>query len=218
MAKSAKDVLDQITMINNINYNNNNNNTIFVSDESEVEISETKSLSGLASLSASQPLEVAFMPQGELPTRWQGVKLDLFENPRLKLKLTIVISGNNKFQCIAALNSPTSYVFRGRNEGKGSDDYWAAVEAVIAKHKNKPGFCISKISKPRKGQTIDGMAAGLYIEDNVYHCAVIYDYQVFEYKLTGKVSDNFRKMNGIATAYIGKTNTRPWADKEELGI
>lgn len=219
MAKSAQDVLKQITMINNINYYNNNNNTNFVSDENEVETPETSSSSGLASLSASQKaLEVAFMPPGTLPARWKGVKFDLFENPRKKLKITIVRPDNTKFECVAALNSPRSYVFRGRDEDKGSEEFWSAVEQVYESKKDCQDFRISKVSKPRKGQTIDNMAVAMYIVNDVYTLDFVYDNEVYEFKLTGIPSEKFCAMNGVATAYYGKTSGRAWANKEELGI
>ena len=219
MAKTAQDVLNQITMINNINYNNNNNNTNIVSKENNEEKDKTSSLSGLASLSAPlEPLEVAFMPPGELPAKWKGVKFDLFENPRKKLKITIVRPDNTKFECVAALNSPRSYVFRGRNEDKGSDDFWLAVDTVYDLKKDLQDFRISKVSKPRKGQTIDNMAVAVYIVDNVNVLDFIYDNQIYHFELTGIPSEKFLSMNGIATAYIGKTSERKWANKEDLGI
>ena len=219
MAKTAKDVLDQITMINNINYYNNNNNTSIVSKENNEEMYTTSSSSGLASLSASQkPLEVAFMPPGELPARWKGVKFDLFANPRKKLKITIVRPDNSKFECVAALNSPRSYVYRGKEEGKGSEEFWTAVETVYQSRKDQKDFRISKVSKPRKGQTIDNMAVALYTQDNIYMLDFVYDDEVYQYKLTGECSPKFLEMNGVATAYYGRTSGRAWANKEELGI
>jgi hypothetical protein len=219
MAKTALDVLNQITMINNINYNNNYNNTNIVSEENNEEEEIASLSSGITSFSAPQePLEVAFMPPGTLPARWKGVKFDLFENPRKKLKITIVRPDNTKFACVAALNSPRSYVFRGRDEDKGTSDFWAAVESVYAKHKDTEDFRISKVSKPRKGQTLDNMAVALYSLDGVNVLDFIYDNEVYNFKLTGVVSENFKQANGVATAYIGKTSDRAWANKEELGI
>lgn len=219
MAKTAKDILNQITMINNINYNNNNNYTSIVSKENNEEEELTSSSSGLASLSASQkPLEVAFMPPGTLPAKWRGVKLDLFENPRKKLKITIVRPDNTKFECVAALNSPRSYVFRGREEDKGHEDFWRAVDTVYSKQKDVEDFRISKVSKPRKGQTLDGMAVALYSQDGINVIDFIYDNEVYHFKLTGQISDRFKQMNGTATAYYGKTSGRSWANKEDLGI
>lgn len=222
MARTANDVMNQlkqITMINNINYNNNNNNTNIVSKENNGEMYKTSSSSGLASLPAPlEPLEVAFMPPGTLPARWRGVKLDLFENPRKKLKITIVRPDNSKFACVAALNSPRSYVFRGRNEDKGSEEFWSAVEQVYERQKDQEDFRISKVVKPRKGQTIDNMAVALYRVDDIYVIDFIYDAEVYHFRLTGQVSDKFKEMNGVATTYIGKTSDRPWANKEELGI
>jgi hypothetical protein len=219
MAKTAKDILNQITMINNINYDNNNNNTNIVSKENNEEEVITSFPSGLASLSASQkPLEVAVMPPGTLPERWKGVKFDLFENPRKKLKITIVRPDNTKFECVAALNSPKSYVYRGRQDDKGTEEFWAAVDQVYETHKSTKDFRISKVSKPRKGQTIDNMAVALYTENGVNVLDFIYDNEVYHYKLTGIPSEKFLQMNGVATAYIGKTSDRAWANKEELGI
>lgn len=217
--KTAKDILNQITMINNINYNNNNNNTSIVSKENNEEIDTTSSSSGLASLSASQkPLEVAFMPPGTLPARWRGVKFDLFENPKKKLKISIVRPDNTKFTCVAALNSPRSYVFRGRDEDKGSEEFWSAVEVVYEQKKDFEDFRISKVVKPRKGQTMDGMAVALYKLDDVNVLDFIYDNEIYQFKLTGEPSAKFKEMNGVATAYFGKTSDRPWANKEDLGI
>jgi hypothetical protein len=219
MKKTAQDVLKQITMINNINYNNNYNNTNIVSKENNEEEEIALLPSGITSFSAPQePLEVAFMPPGTLPARWKGVKFDLFENPRKKLKITIVRPDNTKFTCVAALNSPRSYVFRGRDEDKGSADFWLAVESVYDKNKDTEDFRISKVSKPRKGQTLDNMAVALYTQDGVNVLDFIYDNEIYHYKLTGIVSEKFREANGVATAYIGKSSDRAWANKEELGI
>lgn len=219
MAKTAKDILNEITMINNINYNNNNNNTSIVSKESNEEIDTPLASSGLASLSAPlEPLEVAFMPPGTLPARWKGVKFDLFENPRKKLKITIVRPDNTKFECVAALNSPRTYVFRGRDENKGTEEFWNAVQTIFDQNKDQEGFCISKVSKPRKGQTIDNMAVALYLVEGINVLDFVYDNEIYQFKLTGQPSAKFLEMNGIATAYIGKTSGRVWANKEDLGI
>jgi hypothetical protein len=217
--KTAKEILNQITMINYINNNNNDNNTNIVSKENNAEEELTTSFSGIATLSAPQePLEVAFMPSGTLPTRWKGVKFDLFENPRKKLKITIVRPDDSKFECVAALNSPRTYVFRGKDDDKGSDEFWNAVETIFERNKDFDDFRISKVSKPRKGQTIDNMAVALYKINDINVLDFIYDNEVYHFKLTGIPSEKFKQMNGVATAYIGKTSGREWANKEELGI
>lgn len=206
-----------VTMINNINYNNNNNNTKIVSDENNP-VEGTSSLSrGLAPLSASQPLGVAFMPSGTLPAAWKGLKIDLFENPKLKLKLTIVRPDNTKFECVAGMNSKPSQVFRGRDDDKGTEEYWCAVETVLEQRRQENGFRISKVSKPRKGGTIDGLAVALYQQES-WMIDLIYDDSIYTFALKGNITEKFAQVNGIATAYYGIANTRPWASKEELGI
>lgn len=206
-----------VTMINNINYNNNNNNTKIVSfskKNNQVEATDRSLSLGLA---LRKNLEVAVMPQGTLPAKWRGLKIDLFENPRLKLKFSIIRQDNSKFECVAGMNSPRSYVFRGRDEGKGTDEYWNAVEQMFETRKDEQNFRISKISKPRKGQTLNGLAVALYQQKHWMIDLVYYD-TIYTFALKGKISDSFNKANGIATAYYGMTNTRTWADLEELGL
>lgn len=206
-----------VTMINNINYNNNNNNTKIVSEENnQVEVID-RSLRSSLGLLKENIVEVAVMPQGTLPAKWRGLKIDLFENPRLKLKFSIIRQDNSKFECVAGMNSPRSYVFRGRDEGNGTDEYWSAVEQMFHLRKQEEKFRISKISKPRKGQTLNGLAVALYKQDHWMIDMVYYD-TIHSFALKGKTSDKFREANGIATGYYGVTTTRPWADLEELGL
>lgn len=206
---------DLVTMINNINYNNNNNNTKFVSKENNQVVEDIATLP--AGGEEIRALKVALVPQGTLPPKWRGLKIDLFENPRLKLKFSIIRQDNTKFECVAGMNSPRSYVFRGRVEGKGTEEYWNAVEQLFEKRKDEQNFRISKISKPRKGQTLNGLAVALYQQKHWMIDLVYYD-TIYTFALKGKTSDSFSKANGIATGYYGITTTRPWADLEELGL
>lgn len=206
-----------VTMINNINYNNNNNNTKIVSFSKKNNQVEATDRSLSLGLLKENTVGVAVMPQGTLPAKWRGLKIDLFENPRLKLKFSIIRQDNSKFECVAGMNSPRSYVFRGRDEGKGTDEYWDAVEQMFETRKDEENFRISKISKPRKGQTLNGLAVALYKQKSWMIDLVYYD-TIYTFALKGKTSDSFTKSNGIATAYYGVTTTRPWADLEELGL
>ena len=218
MAKTAKDMLSelsQITMINNIKYNKDNNNTSIVSNESNEVKQSTSFSSGPAT---RKPLGEAFASSGTLPGNWRGVKLDLFANPGHTLKITIIRHDGTRFACTSNLNSPRSYVFRGRDQGQGTDTHWWLVEDLMA-HRDNVEYKISKVNKPRKGGTLNDFAAMLYLQDTVWHLELIYEYQVWQFKLDRPISEEFKKSNGIATAYFGITTTsKPWQDPKELGI
>jgi hypothetical protein len=222
MAKSARDVLNQITMINNIKYNNNNNNnnyTNIVSKESNEEEVMTSSLSGLASLSASQkPLGEALASSGTLPSKWRGVKLDLFANPKHTLKITIIRHDGTRFACSANLNSPRSYVFRGREQGQGTKYHWQLVEYLM-EIRDDYDYKISKVGKPRKGGTIKDFVSMIYFTDNIWNVDLVYEHRIWNFKLDKETSQAFRDKNGIASGYIGITGyNKPWQESEELGI
>lgn len=222
MAKTARDVLNQVTMINNIKYNNNNNYTNIVSQESNEVATKISSSTGLASLSASskdsQPLGEALASYGTLPSKWKGVKIDLFANPKHTLKLTIIRHDGTRFACTANLNSPKSYVFRGREQGQGSEEHWELVEYLMELRQNED-YKISKVGKPRKGGTIADFVAMTYLTDNVWTVEIIFNQKIWKFKLDKQVSENFQKKNGIATGYYGVTGfTKPWETQEELGI
>jgi len=218
MAKKASDVLSelsQITMINNIKYNNNNNNTSIVSDESNEVKQETPFSSGLAPRKA---LGEALASSGTLPANWKGVKLDLFSNPGYTLKITIIRHDGTRFACSSNLNSPRSYVFRGRDQGQGTDTHWWLIEDLMAQRQSLD-YKISKVNKPRKGGTLNDFAAMIYVQDNIWHAELIYEYRVWQFKLDRPISEEFTKSRGIATGYFGITTTaKPWQDPKELGI
>lgn len=203
-----------VTMINYNNYNNYDNYTTFVSDENKQVVDNIASLP-VGGERNKKALGVALMPQGTLPPKWRGVKIDLFANPRLKLKFTILRHDNTKFQCVAGMNSPNSYIFRGR-EHNNTDEHWNAVENIIKLRKHEVNFRISKLSKPRKGGTLHDLSVALYKND-FWTINLIYDEQIYQFQLKNDISDKFKKANGIATTYYGITS-RPWATKEELGI
>ena len=106
MAISAQDVLNQITMINNIKYNNNNNNTSIVSKESNEKEDIASLSSGIATLSYGE----ALASSGTLPSKWRGVKIDLFANPGHTLKITIIRHDGTRFACSSQMNSPRTHV------------------------------------------------------------------------------------------------------------
>lgn len=217
MAKKAQDIIDHITMINNINNVkniNDINNTIFVSEESN-EVEALTSSSVLASAS-QEPLEEALASHGTLPSKWKGVKLDLFKHP--KLKITIIRHDNSKFACYASLNSPRSYVFRGRDQNLGSERHWQLIEYLMDLRKNED-YAISKVGQARKAGTIDDFAALIYHRDGVWHTDLIFELRIWSFKLTGSCSESFLAKDGIATAFIGTMHTgRSWITAEELGI
>jgi hypothetical protein len=218
MSRTAADVLSelsQITNINNIKYNNNNNNTSIVSDESNEVKKETQFPVGLASRKA---LGEAFASSGTLPANWRGVKLDLFSNPGYTLKITIVRHDGTRFACSSNLNSPRSYVFRGKDQGQGTDIHWWLVEDLMAQREGMD-YKISKVNKPRKGGTLNDFAAMIYLKDDVWHAELIYEYKVWQFALNRPISEEFKNNRGIATGYFGVTTTnKPWQDPKELGI
>jgi len=216
---TANDILKKITMINNIKYNNNNNNTNIVSKENNEEEVLTSSSSGLASLSASQkPLGEALASSGTLPSKWRGVKLDLFANPKHTLKITIIRHDGTRFACSANLNSPRSYVFRGKDQGQGSKYHWQLVEHLM-ELRDDFDYKISKVGKPRKGGTIDDFVAMIYMTNGIWHTDLIYEHRIWSFRLDKEVSTSFKEKNGIATGYYGITGyAKPWTKGEELGI
>ena len=216
MAK-ASDVISQITMINNFKYINNIKHTNIVSEESN-EVETDDFVFPLAS-PASQPLGEALASSGTLPLLWKGVKLDLFANPGLTLKLTIVRQDNTKFPCSASLNSPLSYVYRGREQEQGTEEHWELLDWNIQRRKDQ-GYDVraSKIGKPRKGGTLKDFAAVVFNDGVNWNVDLVYELQVWHFILAGDVSDAFSKKNGIATTYCGVRLARAWQDPKELGI
>jgi hypothetical protein len=214
MAKTAQDILKNITMINNIKYNNNNNNTSIVSEESNDEIDTTSSFSGLASLSS----EEALASSGTLPANWKGVKLDLFANPGHTLKITIIRHDGTRFACSSQMNSPRTHVFRGRERGQGTKSHWRLVEYLM-ELRDDYEYKISKVSKPRKGGTINNFVAMIYFTQEVWNVDLVYEHKIWNFKLDKDTSPAFRNKNGIASGYSGITGyTKPWVDGKELGI
>lgn len=219
MPKTAEDILNTITKINNIKYNNNNNNTSIVSEENDEEEMTTSSCRGLASLSASQkPFEVALMPPGKLPAPWRGVKLDLFANPAHTLKINIIRQDGTSFACSSQMNSPRTHVFRGRDQGQGTQRHWHLVEYLM-ELRDDYDYRISKVSRPRKGGTINDFVAMIYHTDGVWHADLVYKHKIWSFRLDKPSSQAFRDKNGIATTFVGIASyQKPWIEGEELGI
>jgi hypothetical protein len=210
---TAKDILNQITMINNIKYNNNNNNTSIVSKENNEEEDIASLSSGIATLS----FEEALASSGTLPANWRGVKLDLFANPGHTLKITIIRHDGTRFACSANLNSPRSYVFRGR-ETQGSKSHWHLVEYLM-ELRDDYEYKISKVGKPKKSGTLLDFAAMIYFTQQVWNVDLVYEHKIWNFKLDKETSPAFTNKNGIATGYHGITGyTKPWQDPKELGI
>lgn len=222
MAKTAKDILDQITMINNIKYNKDNkdnNYTNIVSEESNGVEADICLSSGLASLSAPQEsLGEALASTGTLPSKWRGVKLDLFANPKHTLKITIIRHDGTRFACTANLNSPRSYVFRGREQGQGTKQHWRLVEYLM-EQRDDYDYKISKVGKPRKGGTIKDFVAMMYQSQGIWCVDLIFEHKIWSFKLDRDLSEAFVKKNGIASGYAGVTGySKPWETQEDLGI
>lgn len=219
MARTAKDILDEITNINNIKYNNNNNNTSIVSKENNEEEIDLRSSSGLASLSETQkPVGEALASSGTLPSKWRGVKLDLFSNPGYTLKITIIRQDGTRFQCSANMNSPRSYVFRGREQGQGTEYHWRLVEHLM-ELRDDYEYKISKVGKPRKTGTIKDFVAMIYQTQGYWNVDLVFEQHIWSFILDKTLSEAFQKKNGIASGYIGVTGySKPWDDAEELGI
>lgn len=212
MAKTARDVL---TKINNIKYNNNINYTNIVSKENNGEEDKTSSFCLAKPVQSS---EEALASSGTLPSKWRGVKLDLFSNPTYTLKITIVRHDGSRFSCSSQLNSPRTHVFRGRDQGHGSKTHWQLVEYLM-ELRNDYDYRISKVSKPRKGGTIEDFVCLIYLQDLIWHCNLVFEHKIWSFRLDKPVSQLFMEKNGIATGYYGVTVcSKPWANKEDLGI
>ena len=216
MSKQSK-VDHLITMINNINYNTNNtNNSKNVYDKNILREQKEEVERPSASVSWQGERGVAFVPPGKLPAPWRGVKIDLFENPRLKLKFSIIRQDNSKFECLAGMNSKPTQVFRKRSEMDSTPEFWHCVERVLELRKSEPNFRISKITKARKAGVLNNMAVALY-QRNGWCVELIYDDQVYQFRLSCQITERFRGANGIATCYVGQHQFRGH-HKEDLGI
>lgn len=215
MAKTARDVINEITMINNIKNNKDNKHTSIVSKENNaVEVST----SSLCVASASQPLAEALASYGTLPSKWRGVKLDLFANPNYTLKITIIRHDGTRFQCSANMNSPRSYVFRGRDQGQGTEYHWRLVEHLM-ELRDDYDYRISKVGKPRKSGTIKDFVAMIYHSEGSWRADLVFEHRIWNFRLDGQISQAFQNKNGVATGYLGVTGySRPWDSAEELGI
>jgi len=212
MAKTAKEILDEITMFNNIKYNNNNNNTSIVSKESNEEEDS------ISSLCLAKPVGEALASSGTLPSNWRGVKLDLFANPKLTLKITIIRHDGTRFACTSQMNSPRTHVFRGRERGQGTEAHWRLVEYLM-ELRDDYDYKISKVSKPRKGGTLLDFAAMIYFAEQQWNVDLVYENQIWHFCLDKEVTEVFLKNNGIATGYYGITGySKPWQDPKELSI
>ena len=212
MSKTARDVLNQITMINNIKYNNNNNNTNIVSAESN-EIEDLTS-----SFSLAEPVGEALASSGTLPANWRGVKLDLFANPKHTLKITIIRHDGTRFACSSQLNSPRTHVFRGRDQGQGTKQHWQLVEYLM-ELRDDYDYKISKVSHLRKNGTLKDFVAMIYFTENTWNVDLIFECKIWSFRLDGEKSQAFRDKNGIATGYLGITGYhKPWQNPKELGI
>lgn len=206
-----------VTMINYINYNTNNtNNSMNVYEKNIQGVKNREVERPSASVSWQGERGVAFVPPGKLPAPWRGVKIDLFRNPRLKMKFSIIRQDNSKFECLAGMNSKPSQVFRQRSEMNSTPQFWHTVEQVLTLRKQESNFRISKITKARKAGVLNNMAVALY-RDVVWCVELIYDDVVYQFRLTDDITERFRSANGIATCYVGQHLFRGH-NKEDLGI
>ena len=208
--------LNEVTNINNINNSITLNTTSNVSNESISEANTTPcSLDLLAE-------KVVLLEENKLPPAWNAVKIDLFDNGKTKtrktIKFTIIRNDETRFTCSAALNSPYHHVYRGKDEGLGTRSFWRAIDERIAYFKEqKQEFSISKVGLPKKGGSIQNLATAIYCVNDVWHCDIIKNNEIYTYTLTGIVQEGFRNKNGIATGFWGMIK-RNWATQEELGI
>jgi len=206
-----------VTMINYINYNTNNTNNSMNVYEKNIQGEQKKEVERpSASVVWQGERGVAFVPPGKLPTPWRGVKIDLFRNPRLKLKFSIIRQDNSKFECLAGMNSKPTQVFRKRSEMHSTEEFWHTVERVLELRKQQSNFRISKITKARKGGVLNNMAVALY-RDVVWCVDLIYHDRVYQFHLTDDITERFRGANGIATCYVGQHQFRGH-NLEDLGI
>lgn len=215
MAKTASDILNQITMINNIKNNNNNNNTSIISEETNGEEDLTSSF-GLAEPVGS--LGEALASYGTLPANWRGVKLDLFANPKHTLKITITRRDGTRFACSSQLNSPRSYVFRGRDRGQGSQRHWQIVEYLM-ELRDDYDYKISKVNHLRKNGTLKDFVSLIYFSEGYWRVDLVFEHKIWSFTLDGVRSQAFQNKNGVATGYLGHTGYhKPWQDPRELGL
>jgi len=205
-----------VTMINYINNNtNNSNNSMNVYDEN-IQKGDIEVKRPTASVSWQEKEGVEFAPPGKLPAPWRGVKIDLFQNPRLKLKFSIIRQDNSKFECLAGMNSKRTQVFRKRNEIDSTDAFWHTVEQLLELRKLEPNFRISKITKARKAGVLNNIAVVMY--RNTRWCVeLIYHDQVYQFQLNNNITDAFRNANSIASVYVGANQFRGH-NLEDLGI
>ena len=241
MTITAQDVLKSLTGRTNINNDNNNNNnndiitSIIVPIGSNEEVNTTSS-SLLASPSSQALVPEALVPScappsriGRLPPTWKSVKIDLFQNGTnkdgrelLTLKLGIIPKGETKpVSLTAQLNSPIRHIYRKVDkEDLLTNPHWIKVKEYDKTNRQSiKGLRGSKFYINMKSGSIEEMVVFLYKYENYWCMELIKCGEIFEFLIDEEGSSQFRKSNGIATAFYGEKNTGiKWISQKELGI
>ena len=160
-----------------------------------------------------------------LPARWRGVKVDLFHNlnkgkPNLRLVYNIIRTDGTKISIRASMNGRIRDVTRGITEQDLALPVWQKFRQIRERLKESyPDYKASKFYLTGKKGSLSKMVTFLIQDNNVYTSILIYDDQVFTYRLDGTLTARFEERNGIASQYFGiEGSTMTMIDPEELGI
>jgi hypothetical protein len=221
----TRETFKNFTKINNNNNNNNNNNfndnntndCVVLADSPTIE--ETESVtpagaSGLASLSG-----VGISVHEILPRNWRGFKLDLFANPAMKLKASVIKDDGTTQELVAALNSPVEYIWRGVPNSELNTSHWQLVKQIQTELETLGiAYWSSKFSTPRKGSSTK-FVVFLYETKDTWELQIVIKASVYEYSMNKESNLTLaqRKGNMIATHFVGKTQKK-LLDVEDLGL
>lgn len=243
MAKTIKQIVNDVSEKNRTNINNINNNqlqlkTLITSSILPISQDECEELTTSSSLVASPPsaenqVALSHSDRGNntpapliLPKEWFGLKIDLYQNsikkgkPQLTLKLGIIPRTTKKSVSITAqLNSPLRHMYNGLSEEERANEHWQKVEKYVKfmrkEHRDLRG---SKFYTNKKEGTVPELVAFVYYTD-CWTVDIINNGEFYQYHLLDEGSQSFRANNGIATTYVGSNNViRNWIDRKALGI
>lgn len=222
------------TNINNTNYTNDtknktndiNTNDCIAADRGSATIKIRENpLPAAASGIASRPpcgsgsSEVVVPAEEFLPSNWRGLKLDLFSNPELKLKAGVIKNDGTTQELVASLNSPKEYIWRRVPAKERSQPHWQIVQSVEQDLQDlNVDYCASKFALPKKAGTTK-LVVFLFENADYWFVRMVVKAAVYDYMVSKKsqLSPAQRKMNMIATHYVGKTQTK-LLDLEDLGL
>jgi hypothetical protein len=229
-----RESLKNFTKINNNNNNNNFNNfndnntndCVVLADSQTIKVKDFVSptaLSGLAASRSNTSGEVICSGVGNiaevLPRNWRGFKLDLFANPSLKLKASVIKEDGTTQELVAALNSPPEYIWRQVPLIELNSSHWLAVKTV-KDDLTRAGivYRASKFATPRKGSSTK-FVVFLYETDTDWQLQVVIKGAIYDYALSkqSKLTDAQKKNNLIASLFVGKSQKK-LLDAEDLGL